>query len=178
MTKRLESVRDLSAPLKEFIKRPNPAVLGTLRKNGTPHLTVVWYEYDEEDDLVRISLTDTRVKYKNARRDPRVSLAIVATEDARWLTKDDSSKVAYKEVVLEGLAQFTDDGAAELDRRIAINYYGYEEGTKYAEYTLAATSENRIVMCFRPDRIMAWDFEVEDDDHRPWKVEADIPSEK
>ena len=80
--------------------------------------------------MVRISLTDTRVKYRNARRDARVSLAIVATEDARWLTKDDASKVAYKEVVLEGLAQFTDEGAAELDRRIAINYYGYEEGTR------------------------------------------------
>ena len=171
--KKLSSVSELSEPLRKFIRQPNPAVLGTLRKDGTPHLTVVWYEYDEEDDLVRISLTDTRVKYKNARRDPRVSLAIVATEDARWLTKDDDSKMAYKEVVLEGEAKFTDEDAAEVDRRIAINYYGYEEGIRYANYTLAATSEKRIVMYFRPERIMAWDFEVEDDDHRPWKVDSD-----
>ena len=106
--KRLKSVSELSETLREFIKQPNPAVLGTLRKDGSPHLTVVWYEYDEAEDLVRISLTDTRVKYRNARRDPRVSLAIVATEDARWLTKDDASKAAYKEVVLEGQAKFTD----------------------------------------------------------------------
>ncbi len=78
MVKRPKSVRELSNTLREFIKQPNPAVLGTLRKDGTPHLTVVWYEYDEDADLVRISLTDTRVKYRNAKRDPRVSLAIVA----------------------------------------------------------------------------------------------------
>ena len=178
MVKRPKSVRDLSNTLREFIKQPNPAVLGTLRKDGTPHLTVVWYEYDEDADLVRISLTDTRVKYRNAKRDPRVSLAIVATEDARWLTKDDASKAAYKEVVLEGQAKFTDKDADEVDRRIAINYYGQEEGDRYADYTLAATTENRIVMYFKPDRIMAWDFEVEDDDHRPWKVDTTNTSEQ
>ena len=172
MVRKLKSVRELTDTLKKFVKQPNPAVLATLRKDGSPHLTVVWYEFDDEVELVRISLTDTRVKYKNALRDPRVSLAIVATEDARWLTNDDSSKFAYKEVVLEGNAQFTEQGAAELDRRIAINYYGEEEGKKYADYTLDVASGNRVVMYFKPDRIMAWDFEIEDDDHKPWQVDG------
>ena len=171
MARKLKNVSELTETLKEFVKQPNPAVLATLRKDGTPHQTIVWYEYDEEDDEVRISLTDTRAKYKNALRDPRVSLTVVSTESARWLTEDDAQKNAYKEVVLEGRAQFTDKGAAKLDRRIAIHYYGEEEGNRYARYTLDIAKGNRIVMYFKPERVMAWDFEVEDDDHKPWQVD-------
>ena len=145
----------LSKTLEEFLERPNLGILATLRKDGSPHLTVVWYEY--ENGEVRISVTDTRVKYKHVLRDPRVSLAVTANEQP------------YKQVVFEGKAQVTAEGGPELIRRLALRYDGEVEGTKYADYT--NNKDNRLVLHFKPERIMSWDFATEDDDHQEWRYD-------
>ncbi|MEE9199718.1 MAG: PPOX class F420-dependent oxidoreductase [Dehalococcoidia bacterium] len=143
---------EISGTLAEFLKQPNLGILATLRKDGSPHLTVVWYEY--EDGEIRISVTDTRLKYKHVLRDPRVSLAVTSPEQP------------YKEVVFEGRAQVTKEGGPELIRRLAIRYDGEVEGNRYAGYTIS--KDNRLVLHFKPEKIMAWDFAVEDDDHQVW----------
>ena len=145
----------LSKTLEEFLERPNLGILATLRKDGSPHLTVVWYEYENSE--VRISVTDTRVKYKHVLRDPRVSLAVTANEQP------------YKQVVFEGKAQVTAKGGPELIRRLALRYDGEVEGTKYADYTI--NKDNRLVLSFKPERIMSWDFAIEDDDHQEWRYD-------
>ncbi len=143
---------EFSDSLKEFLKQPNLGILATLRKDGSPHQTVVWYEY--EDGEVRISITDTRMKYKHVTRDPRVSLAITSPEQP------------YKEVVFEGRAHVTQEGGPELIRRLAIKYDGEVEGNRYADYTIK--KDNRLVLHFQTERIMSWDFATEDDDHQAW----------
>ena len=40
------------------------------------------------------------------------------------------------------------------------------EGDKYANYS--NSRDNRLVMKFKPTRIMRWDFAHEDDDHQAW----------
>ena len=145
----------LSKTLEKFLAQPNLGILATLRKDGSPHLTVVWYEY--ENGEVRISVTDTRVKYKHVLRDPRVSLAVTANEQP------------YKQVVFEGKAQVTAEGGPELIRRLALRYDGEVEGTKYADYT--NNKDNRLVLHFKPERIMSWDFAIEDDDHQAWRYD-------
>lgn len=148
----------LTPALLEFLKKPNLGIMATLRKNGTPHQTVVWYEY--EDGEVRVSVTDTRAKYRNVLRNPRVSLAVTSPEQP------------YREVVFEGEAQISDEGGNDLIRRLALKYNGEVEGTKYADYT--AGKDNRLVLHFKPDVIMAWDFAVEDDDHQAWGYERNL----
>lgn len=148
-------MNELSVEMMEFLRRPNMAVLATLRKDGSPHQTVVWYLY--EDGEVKISITDTRAKYRHVMRDRRVSLAIVGGE------------LPYKEIVFEGEAEVTDEGGHDVFRRLAIHYYGEEEGEKYATYSRDIAKDNRLVLHLVPRRIMAWDFAVEDDDHRPWQ---------
>ena len=111
----------LSERLEEFLEKPNLGILATLRKDGSPHLTVVWYEW--ADGEVLLTVTDTRVKYKNVMRDARVSLAVTANEHP------------YKEVVLEGIAEVTPEGGPELFRRLALKYDGAVEGDKYANYS-------------------------------------------
>ncbi|MCH8090078.1 MAG: PPOX class F420-dependent oxidoreductase [Chloroflexi bacterium] len=145
----------LNKTLEEFLKQPNLGILATLRKDGSPHLTVVWYEY--ENGEVRISVTDTRVKYKHVLRDPRVSLAVTANEQP------------YKQVVFEGKAQVTAEGGPELIRRLALRYDGEVEGAKYADYT--TNKDTRLVLHFKPERIMSWDFAIEDDDHQAWRYD-------
>ena len=53
--------------------------LGTLMKDGSPQVTPVWVDYDGK--FVRINSAKGRVKDKNIRRDPRVSIAIQDPEN-------------------------------------------------------------------------------------------------
>jgi PPOX class probable F420-dependent enzyme len=51
------------------------ASLSTLMSDGSPQVTPVWFDYDGKH--IRINSALGRVKDKNIRRDPRVSLAIL-----------------------------------------------------------------------------------------------------
>ena len=53
--------------------------LGTIMPDGSPQVTPVWVDYDGKH--VRFNSAQGRVKDKNVRRDPRVSLAIVDPEN-------------------------------------------------------------------------------------------------
>jgi PPOX class probable F420-dependent enzyme len=53
------------------------AILATNGPDGLPQVTAVAFYHDKADDLVKISLNDTRQKTRNMRRDPRVTLFIL-----------------------------------------------------------------------------------------------------
>jgi len=53
------------------------AILATHGADGLPQVTAVAFYHDKADDLVKISLNDTRQKTKNLRRDPRATLFIL-----------------------------------------------------------------------------------------------------
>ena len=50
------------------------AQLATLMPDGSPHVAPVWFEYDGKHILVNSA--KGRVKDKNIRRDPRVTLSV------------------------------------------------------------------------------------------------------
>lgn len=144
---------ELRESLAEFIAEPRIGVLATLRADGTPHLTAVWYVY--EDGVVKVTVTEGWLKYKHARCDPRVSLAVVGSE------------LPYKQVTLEGLAEIEEDGGAAFLRRLAVLYYGAEKGAVYADLD-ECDPERRVILNFRPTRAIARDSAFEDDYHRAW----------
>ena len=53
------------------------AILATNGPDGLPQVTAVAFYHDKADDLVKLSLNDTRQKTKNLRRDPRATLFIL-----------------------------------------------------------------------------------------------------
>jgi PPOX class probable F420-dependent enzyme len=53
------------------------AILVTNGPDGRPQVTAVAFYHDNADDLVKISLNDTRQKTRNLRRDPRATLFIL-----------------------------------------------------------------------------------------------------
>lgn len=67
----------------EMLKRPNPAVMATLRKDGSPVTAATWYLW-LDDGRVLLNLDGTRVRLKHLQRDPRVTLTAIDTED--WYT--------------------------------------------------------------------------------------------
>ena len=67
-------VTAFDARTREFLREPRDAFVTTINKDGSPHMTVVWY--DMRGDDVLLNTTDDRVKYRNLERDPRVSIVI------------------------------------------------------------------------------------------------------
>ncbi|MCP3768352.1 MULTISPECIES: PPOX class F420-dependent oxidoreductase [Streptomyces] len=94
-----------------LLGRANPCVMATLRSDGTPVSTPTWYVW--EDGRVLISLDEGRVRLKHLRRDPRVTLTVLAGDD--W----------YTHVTLIGrVVELNDDeGLADIDR-ISRHYTG------------------------------------------------------
>ncbi|MGR3935963.1 MULTISPECIES: PPOX class F420-dependent oxidoreductase [Streptomyces] len=94
-----------------LLRGPNPAVMATVRSDGTPVSTPTWYAW--EDGRVLVNLDDGRVRLKHLRRDPRVTLTVLDKDD--W----------YTHVTLIGrvVEMREDEGLADIDR-IAHHYIG------------------------------------------------------
>jgi PPOX class probable F420-dependent enzyme len=66
----------------ELLRKPNPAVIATLRSDGQPVSTATWYLWDEGRILV--NMDEGRRRLEHLRRDPRVTLTVL--DDGNWYT--------------------------------------------------------------------------------------------
>jgi PPOX class probable F420-dependent enzyme len=69
----------------ELLQGRNYAQLVTLNPDGTPQVTVLWVDADEDDVLVNTA--EGRTKDRNLRRDPRTAVSVVQDGDwYRWIS--------------------------------------------------------------------------------------------
>src|SRR6267378_4146815 len=88
---------------RHFLKVRHDGILATIKRDGRPQLSNILYFMDE-DGRVKISVTQTRAKTHNLRRDPRASLHVQGRD-------------RYEYLVAEGRAEFIEgDGLAEALR--------------------------------------------------------------
>ena len=107
---------ELDAEVRTFLQGKHFAKLATLMKDGRPQVTPIWYMLDGSKLIVNTS--KDRVKYRNVRRDPRISLLV-----------DDG----YAYVSIFGRARVADERDANKDiESLAIRYTGEESGKKAA----------------------------------------------
>jgi PPOX class probable F420-dependent enzyme len=94
----------LPPELDEFLARPNPAVIATVKPDGAPHSVATWYLW--EDGRVLVNMDEGRARLEYLRRDPRVSVTALAGDD--W----------YRHVSVRGrVASLEDDtDLVEIDR--------------------------------------------------------------
>ena len=97
--------------VQEMLKRPNPAVMATLRSDGQPVSVATWYLY--ENGRILVNLDASRARLKHLRADPRVSLTALA--DDNWYTH-----VSVRGRVVDLL---DDTDLADIDR-LSIHYGG------------------------------------------------------
>jgi PPOX class probable F420-dependent enzyme len=64
----------LDTTTKELAQGNNFAALTTLFKNGQPQTNIMWVDADDEHVLINTEVH--RQKYKNVKRDPRVTIAV------------------------------------------------------------------------------------------------------
>lgn len=63
------------ADVDRFFRDQRLAVLGTIRLDGSAQLSPVYFAWDGK--LLYLSITRTRAKYHNIKRDPRVTLCVL-----------------------------------------------------------------------------------------------------
>jgi PPOX class probable F420-dependent enzyme len=119
----------------EFLARPNPAVVASLRPDGMPHTVATWYDW--EDGRVLLNMDASRLRLRFLRRDPRVALTVLG--DGAW----------YRHVSLIGrVVSITDDpDLADIDR-LARRYTGQPFGNRV---------DQRFSAWVEPERWHGWD---------------------
>jgi PPOX class probable F420-dependent enzyme len=126
--------------VRAFLEQPRHCVLATLYRDGSPQLTVMWYELI--DDVVVMNMTRGLIKDRNLRRDPRASVCV--EDGARFVT-------------LSGRTELVEDRAiqeAEVNR-LAIRYVGIRLAA--TRWNLIADSD-RIGIHLRVESVMTHGF--------------------
>ena len=72
----------LADEVRELLLKPNPAVMATVRKDGSPVTVPTWYRL--VSDRIQLNLDTSRVRLQHLKRDPRVALSIM--ESGNWTT--------------------------------------------------------------------------------------------
>lgn len=75
------SAAALPDQIRDFLQKPNPAVMATLAKDGRPVTVATWYLL-EDDARILVNLDAERVRLGHLRRDPRFALDVL--DGADW----------------------------------------------------------------------------------------------
>lgn len=122
----------------EFLSERRNATIATLNSKGDPQLTPVIFYWD--GTTFYISVTKETVKYRNLKRDPRMSLIIDDVLDHHC-------------VVAKGKAHIQEQDVWDMTRKIVHKYYGQEEGDPYLEQM---KKQNRVLIVLKPKKLQAW----------------------
>lgn len=101
----------LPPAIETLVRAANPAVVASVRANGTPHSAATWYDW--EDGRVLLNMDESRLRLRFLRQNPAVSLTIL--DHANW----------YRHLTLVGHieAMHEDVGLRDIDR-LAQRYVG------------------------------------------------------
>ncbi len=118
-----------------FVGQHNKGVLVTLRGDGRPQLSNILY-LPGPDHTARISVTDSRAKTANLRRDPRGSLHVTSPDFWSYVVLDGT-------VDLSPVAALPDDAVVEE----LVEMYRLAQGDHpdWDEFRQAMVSQGRIV---------------------------------
>ena len=122
----------LSPDVRALLDEPNFAHLATLMPDGSPQSAPVWVGV--EGDHVLVATGEGSLKAKNTRRDPRVSLSVVAMDNP------------YREAQLRGrVVERRPDAKFEVMDRISRKYIG-------KEFPMRTNPEQRVVLVIEVQR--------------------------
>ncbi|MBI3248702.1 MAG: TIGR03618 family F420-dependent PPOX class oxidoreductase [Deltaproteobacteria bacterium] len=121
-----------------FLAERRNATIATLNTKGDPQLTPVIFYWD--GSAFYFSVTKETVKYRNLKRDPRVSVVVDDVLDHHC-------------VLASGKAEIRENDIWEMTSKIVHKYYGKEEGDPYLENL---KKQNRVLLVLKPKKMQAW----------------------
>ena len=124
----------------EYAQQIGKGALVTLKSDGRPQISNVMFTIGD-DGLIRVSVTDSRAKTKNMRRDPRVSLHV-------------SARDFWSYVVIEGDVQLSpvasDPNDATVEELVGTYRAMAGEHKDWDEYRRSMVDDERLVARIRP----------------------------
>ncbi|MDR3649181.1 MAG: TIGR03618 family F420-dependent PPOX class oxidoreductase [Acidimicrobiales bacterium] len=137
---------DVPESHRDILRKTLTATLSTVDAKGRPRSTAIWYFVDSDGQL-KGSTTSDRYQYKDLRRDPNCDLFIIDSNPFRTL-----------EVRAE--AKLLADPDKATVRKLA-KVYGLDEAM------LVRAEEDRYTVTYRPRKLVALHYELEDFLHGP-----------
>lgn len=127
----------LSDWAREFLREDHVAMISTLNKDGSPHLTTMWYLLADDGILV-MSTPGRNQKVKNLRRDPRVALCV--GDEARSIS-------------LYGNMTISEDQAlVRQDLERLVECYVKDEGIR-PQVVATLVQQSRVALHFTPEKV-------------------------
>src|SRR5258708_7588451 len=128
-----QAVSEVPASHVDLLEKPTFAHLATVRPDGSPQSSVMWFAWD--GSRIRLTHTSTRQKFANLAHEPRVALSIADPDDQ------------YRFLEIRGTVEkIEDDPGADFYRSLQHRY-----GMDYP----IQDANVRVVITIRPDRFLA-----------------------
>ena len=123
------STQELPESHADLLEGPNFAHLATVRPDGAPQNSVMWFDWD--GSRIRLTHTKTRQKFANLAKEPRVSLSIADPKDP------------YRFVEVRGVVEsiVDDDATAAFYKKLQARY-----GMDYE----VPDADVRVIITIRP----------------------------
>ncbi|MEV4703186.1 PPOX class F420-dependent oxidoreductase [Actinoplanes sp. NPDC049316] len=118
----------------DLLDKPTFAHLATVRPDGSPQSSVMWFAWDGE--RIRMTHTKTRQKFRNLANEPRVALSIADPQDP------------YRFLEIRGVVEDVTD-----DDEQASFYRSLQE--RYDMVYPIPDADVRIIMTIRPEKFVA-----------------------
>ena len=130
--------------LAEFMAEPRNAIVGTIRANGSTHLSPAWFLYD--DGKLHVPVLKSSVKYRNLSRDSRISVCV------------DGAFPNLSAVMINGTSEFL-EGEPERDLylRICRRYYDNDADNEQGSRTFHEWGD-AVTVVVTPTRILTQDY--------------------
>lgn len=129
---------EVTPATEQFLQGRPTLTLGTIRRDGSPQASVLWYLWDGEEFVM--STIHRTAKWHNLRRDPRCSICIEEPESGRMV-------VAYGSAVLD------DGDVRDRTRDIVDRYYDDPADTRRHMERIFAT-DDRVLISVRPTSLL------------------------
>lgn len=127
----------LTEQQEQFLRDHRLAVLATGRKDGSPQASTIMYALHGDEILV--SVTKDRAKWKNALRQPKVSMVV---NDGR------------KQLVLYGTVRPVKDDPERLEAHKLIRAAMGRPVDDEAEYLRTLDEQQRVILAISPTRVL------------------------
>lgn len=121
-------------------------VLATVRQTGHPHQSTVLYHWSPQERLIRISTTDGRLKTRQLRNNPLVSLHVNGPDV--W-----SFGVAEGRAEVSAPTLEPGDPVGRETLEILLSFEGPDDPDAQAAMLKQFVDEDRVVVRIRPDRM-------------------------
>ena len=119
---------------KKYLADKNFGHVATLNKDGSPQVSPVWVEYDGKHVIVNSE--EKRLKVRNLKRDPRVSISIQNGENP------------YEYIEIRGkVVEITAEGGFEGIDRLAKKYMGADK------YPFNKPEDVRVILKIAPEHV-------------------------